>query len=101
MKKKYSPIKCADGFSMSVQGNEGAYCTPKDDQGPYFSVEVGYPSASEPLLLPYAENPSTPTSTIYGWVPSAVVLEVIERHGGWESGEMPPMEICDNDESWI
>ena len=29
---------------MSVQGNEGAYCEPRDDHGPYSQVEVGFPN---------------------------------------------------------
>ena len=94
--KKYETLKCADGFSMSVQGNKGAYCEPRNEIGPYTSVEVGYPSMADPLLLPFAEDASNPTESVYGWVPSAVVLEVVEAHGGWVGGEMPPMEISDN-----
>ena len=94
--KKYEVLVCADGFRMSVQGNSGAYCEPRNDAGPYTAVEVGYPSSADSNLLPYAENPDAPTDTIYGWVPSAVILEVINSHGGWVSGEMPPMEISDS-----
>ena len=92
-KKQYVPIECTDGFRMSVQASEGNYSSPRDNEGPYSSVEVGYPSSFESLLIPYAEDSSNPTSTVYGWVPSAIVLEVIEHHGGWVSGEIPPMVI--------
>jgi hypothetical protein len=44
-------------------------------------------------LQPYAEDSSKPTDTVYGWVPSAVVLEVLQSHGGWVGGEIPPMVL--------
>jgi len=78
---------------MSVQANRTKYCNPRNDEGPYTSVEVGFPSEKDPMLLPFAEDPSTPTETVYGWVDSAVVLEVIESHGGWIAGELPPLEV--------
>lgn len=74
---------------MSVQGNKSAYCAPRDDDGPYRQVEVGFPSESDDLLLPYAENKTEPTRTVYGWVPKSVVLNVIAKHGGMLSGSLP------------
>ena len=39
---KNKRIKCADGFSMSVQANSGAYCSPRSDNAAsYDEVEVG------------------------------------------------------------
>lgn len=74
---------CADGFSMSVQGHFGAYSTPRDDFADHYtSVEVGFPSEAEDLLMPYADDPEQPTKTVYGWVPIDVVVQVIEKHGG-------------------
>ena len=93
MRKMYEPVVCADGFKFSIQGNATAYCSPRDNSGPYVSVEVGYPSREEAKLLQYAEDPQDPTNTVYGWVPSSVVLEVIDFHGGWACGELPPLEI--------
>ena len=93
MKKRYQRAVCKDGFSLSIQGHEGAYCSPRNDEGPYSSVEVGFPSVVDPLLHPYAENKSKPTDTVYGWVPSTVVLEVLQSHGGWVDGEIPPMVL--------
>ena len=95
-------IKCKDGFSMSVVANTGAYCTPRNDKGPYISVEVGFPSAKDGLLSDFAEDRDEPTkteedtgrtyiNTVYGWVPSATVIEVIENHGGLQSGYLPTM----------
>ena len=91
MKKKYDLIKCADGFSMSVQASRGSYCSPRDDSGPYDSVEVGFPSSFDVYLHQYAENPDTPTDTVYGWVPADTVMMCIDAHGGMVSGELPPL----------
>ena len=87
---KNERIKCADGFSMSVQANSTAYCSPRSDNAAsYDEVEVGFPNKPEPLLERYAENPENLTETVYGWVPSQTVLDVIVKHGGIVSGELP------------
>lgn len=75
-------IECMDGFSLSVQASHGAYCSPRQNVGPWYLVEVGFPS-SEPInLMSYAENPETPTKTVYGYVPIDLVEELIMSHGG-------------------
>lgn len=91
MKKKYDLVKCADGFSMSVQASKGSYCSPRDDSGPYDSVEVGFPSSYDYYLHEYAEDPDKPTDTVYGWVPADTVMMCIDAHGGMVSGELPPL----------
>ena len=84
-------IVCKDGFTMSVQANHGAYCSPRIDDAPrYTAVEIGYPSHPEPLLLEWAENEDRPTNTVYGYVPVARVSMVCAKHGGIVSGELPP-----------
>ena len=84
-------IVCADGFSMSVQANESAYCEPRlNKQRKYNLVEVGYPSHEEELLMPWAENRLEPTETVYGYVPVDIVTNVIVKHGGIVEGEVPP-----------
>jgi len=76
-------IVCNDGFSMSVQANEYAYCSPRvTGLGFYDEYEVGFPSREEPLLTPFAENPGNLTGTVYGYVPVAAIVEVIAKHGG-------------------
>lgn len=88
---RYERVTCADGFSMSVQANFGAYCEPREDNAvAYEEVEVGFPSAVEPLLKKWAESPDRPTDTVYGYVPVDVVRAVIQKHGGIESGQTPP-----------
>ena len=75
-------IVCADGFAMSVQAGEGIYSEPRNDAGPWTTVEVGFPTEREDSLMEWCETPESPTATVYGYVPIEVVLSVIERHGG-------------------
>jgi hypothetical protein len=75
-------ITCKDGFSFSVQASESHYCIPRsDDAHAYTHFEVGYPSILEESLAPYAEEPDT-TETVFGWVPLAVIVYLIDKHGG-------------------
>ena len=85
------PVVCVDGFRMSVQANRAAYCTPRMDKASYYeSVEVGFPSEMEPLLMQYAEEPERPTGSVYAYVPATVVTLIIAKHGGMVSGDVPP-----------
>jgi len=89
--KLHEKVVCADGFEMSVQAHDGAYCTPRvTDAERYSAVEVGYPSQREELLMQWCEDAETPTATVYGWVPSQTVTLVIAKHGGMVSGSVPP-----------
>ena len=91
MRRLNKRVVCADGFSMSVQAGRGAYCDPRvDGARTYTEVEVGYPSKAEPLLKRWVEDPDCPTETVYGYVPSSVVRQVINKHGGMIEGEVPP-----------
>ena len=82
--KKIIPhIICADGFHMSVQVGQYNYCEPRiDGADSYRSMEVGYPSHTEPLLIKYAEDMDRPTETVYDYVPVDVIDVVIAEHGG-------------------
>ncbi len=86
----YAPIPylvCKDGFTMSVQASANHYCSPRETAAwPYGAFEVGFPSAREEALMQYAEDPETPTKTVYGWVPRDTIIEIIEKHGGLEDG---------------
>jgi hypothetical protein len=76
-------VICKDGFAMSVQASKFHYCTPReDDCGFYTDVEVGFPSAKEDLLMPWCEDDTKPTKTIYPFVPISVIDEVVKKHGG-------------------
>ena len=83
------PITCDDGYNVSIQASEGHYCTPRKDNADYTAVELGVPSVADELLTPYAEDSSKPTDTVYGWVPVDVVAQLIVKHGGIVSGELP------------
>lgn len=82
--RRLSPqMVCNDGFAMSVQVSHSHYCSPRVDDAEYYSeVEVGYPSKEEELLMPFAEDASNPTQTVYGYVDVRVVDAVINKHGG-------------------
>ena len=83
-------VVCADGFKMSVQAHVGAYCSPRtNDANNYSEVEIGFPTAKEPLLMEYCEEPEDPTGTVYAYVPAQVVTNVIAKHGGMVEGEVP------------
>ena len=90
MRKRNKRVVCKDGFSMSVQAYAGAYCDPREDNAErYVSVEVGFPSEEEVLLMDWAEEADKPTKTVYGWVPAQRVALVIAKHGGMVEGEVP------------
>ena len=78
----FSRVVCMDGFSVSVQASEYAYCHPRDNFGPWFSVELGFPNRRMPSLSQYAENKKAHTKTIFGYVPISAVHDLIESHGG-------------------
>ena len=75
-------IQCNDGFNLSVQARAFCYCEPRNDEGPWTEVEVGFPSEREEMIMEWAEDSSRPTDTVYGWVPIEVINEVIAKHGG-------------------
>lgn len=77
-------ITCKDGFSLSVQATHGTYCHPRRNIGPWYEVEVGFPSAEPELIMSYAEQRDRPTETVYGYVPIELVQQLIELHGGVE-----------------
>ena len=90
-RKHYDRVVCADGFKMSVQASAYNYCQPRErDAVRYETVEIGFPTAKEPMLMPYAETPEDPTDTVYAYVPVELVTNVIVKHGGMVSGEVPP-----------
>ena len=76
-------ILCGDGLEISIQASSLHYCTPREDVGPYSTVEVGFPSKRIAELMPYAEDPDDPTNTVYGNVPIEIVEHVVNQHGGF------------------
>jgi len=90
MFKMNKKVVCKDGFTMSVQANDTSYCHPRVRNAErYKEVEIGFPNECEDLLLEYAEDPGSPTETVYSYVPASVVSLVIAKHGGIIDGELP------------
>ena len=50
LKQKNYPIPFRGG-ELSIQANEGAYCTPRSDYGPYSSVEVAHINEVGDMIL--------------------------------------------------
>lgn len=78
-------IECKDGFSISVQASESAYCSPRINLADlYTSVECGFPSKASRLLSPYQERwKRRPQSQcVFPYVPVEVVEKLIVSHGG-------------------
>ena len=90
MLKLNKKVICKDGFTMSVQAGETQYCQPRTSGADrYTEVEIGFPSASEDLLLEFADDSRRPTETVYAYVPASLVSLVIAKHGGMVEGELP------------
>ena len=78
-------IICNDGFKMSVQGSRTHYSTPRSNLDFYSNMEIGYPSEKVEEFMEYVEDKDKPTDTVYGYVPSDIIQQVIEKHGGINS----------------
>lgn len=78
------PIICTDGFNVSVQASKHHYCSPREYDAEWVSVELGFPSAADDLIQEYAETPDEPTETVYGYVPIDTVARLIIKHGGFK-----------------
>jgi hypothetical protein len=79
-------IEFENGGSISVQASEFTYCTPRDNTGPYVSVEVGFPEGvhipdsweSHADYWPRDDDDKTwRDSQVFGWVPVERIRELI------------------------
>lgn len=75
-------VRCADGYTVSVQAGKYHYCSPRADVNHFDKVELGYPSDEDSELMGYAEDEERPCDTVYGYVPVKLVDEVLTKHGG-------------------
>ena len=79
-------IICADGVELSVQTGIYLYCSPRENIGPWFQVEVGYPSICPPdTWRGYFDGDweeGDRTASVYGYVPIDLVIDFINEHGG-------------------
>lgn len=98
-KPQYDRIYFNNGGDISIQSSSFDYCEPRDDQGPYTEMELGYPGRGTMItnsLLEYAEGRHSGEDfdqykTVYPYVPVSVIKELIGANGGIKSGELPPM----------
>ena len=83
--RNYKHIICNDGFSMSVQAFDGAYCHPREllsDANEYTHFEVGFPSEKPSFFFERADDCNNPTETVYGYVSAELIQQEIDLHGG-------------------
>lgn len=103
LKELADRIRCDDGFHASVQASEIHYCEPRNNDGPYTTVELGFPGVLLPndrrALYPYGEFPyddlyedgferefilklgdTTWSKIVYVFVPVDIVRQLIARH---------------------
>lgn len=79
-------LELADGESLSVQTGHAHYCQPRDNYGPWYLVEVGYPSVDpgeewrEYFDGDWEETDHT--GSVYKYVPIDLVVKFINDHGG-------------------
>jgi hypothetical protein len=82
-----SRLRCADGTVLSVIVGEHLYCSPRDNHGPYFAVEVGtwvpVPSTwAEYADYEHGEDEAGDHLRVHGYVPVHLVRALILEHGG-------------------
>ena len=68
-----------DKYKITIQASLNHYCTPRQNGGPYTSVELGYPNFnfSSDFISQYAEDANEPQETVYGYVPISELAEEI------------------------
>ena len=85
--KKQAPyVVCADGATISVQASRIHCCHPRDDEGPYTKVEVGFPTNVDEMPASwkeYATDADQAVADIYAFIPIELVAQFIDEHGGF------------------
>jgi len=88
-RKNMKRIETEDGQSLSVQASSTHYCTPRENEGPWHNVEVGFPSIEPPeSWAGYMDGDweaDDRTNTVYGYIPIEMVVDFINKHGGIKS----------------
>lgn len=79
-------IRCNDGFSISIQVNNGNYCASENGTRQFgfnwVEVEWGFPSEEIDAVKYNAEDKNNITNTVGGYVDINLIDELIEEHGG-------------------
>ncbi len=76
VKMPVNPVRCKDGTTMSVQASGNAYCTPRNNVGPYTHVEV-WRCGSPEAWSEYGDGEYP-----YAYIPIEMVVAEIDRRGG-------------------
>lgn len=93
------PLKLRDGHSFRVQVGETSYCMPKDNQGPWLTVQLSEVSFTDhSVLLTMADDPSSYETSLYSYVPASLVMEVMRNHGG--PSLCSYAKVCDMRGAW-
>ena len=80
-----------NGSSISMQASNKHNCIPKDDEGPYKSIELGFPQGGIKLPEDFDNfRQDDMSSNIFSFVPASEVVKIIEMNNGVKSGEVPP-----------
>jgi hypothetical protein len=113
-KPLYGRVEFNNGGKVSIQASRSHYCQPRNDEGPYTHVEIGFPTRETripKLLIRFEESSQhgqgegfNPYESVYGYVPASVVNKLIQMNGGVKSGEVPPLvskgEVGEMDEDF-
>lgn len=70
-------FECKSGLTMSIQAGGFHYCEPRNDIGPWKTVEVGFPSRELRTIRKYYEG-----GGVYARVPIDALERIIKRNGG-------------------
>ena len=89
MFNRLNEVVCQDGFRMSVQAGYvdcfGMRYSSSRDGYRFTEVEIAFPSAEDPMLLPYKQV----CGEVYAYVPVSVVAMIVAKHGGVVEGQLP------------
>ncbi len=95
----YRRVYFNNGGSISIQASVYHYSTPRNDEGPYTRVELGFPTEGTKLpksLLRHMEQGGNdnPYETVYPYTPVGEVNKLIKMNGGLKEGSiLPPFAV--------
>jgi hypothetical protein len=101
-KPMYDRVEFNNGGKVSIQASSTHYSEPRNDEGPYNRVEIGYPTRNTRIpksMLRFIEQGLNhredgeldPYDNVYPYVPASIVRKLIQMNGGVKSGEVPPL----------
>jgi hypothetical protein len=97
MGNKRPRVYFRNGGSISMQASADHNCVPKDNEGPYQSIELGYPQGGIKMPENINDFLEQGSDSIYNFVPASVVVNLIEMNDGVKSGEVPPFAEAEGD----